>query len=69
MFDNKRIGYNVENYQLYPNTSAVEDTTDMLDITSNGLKVRGTGNNINNSSSTYLFLAFAEYPFKYAPAR
>ena len=35
-FDNKRIGYNVENYQLYPNTSAPRDTTDMLDITSNG---------------------------------
>ena len=69
LMDKSRIGYNVENFQLYPNTAAVEDTTDMFDIVSNGVKIRGSGNNINNSTSTYLYIAFAEYPFKYSNAR
>ena len=36
---------------------------------SNGFKIIATSNNFNTSGSTYLYIAFAEYPFKYAPAR
>lgn len=40
-----------------------------IDIVSNGFKVRGTNANINASAGTYITMAFAETPFKYANAR
>jgi len=39
------------------------------DILSNGFKLRTDGNNFNASGGTYIYLAFAENPFKYANAR
>jgi hypothetical protein len=36
---------------------------------SNGFKLRGTGTRTNGSGQTYIFLAFAEAPFKSANAR
>ena len=67
IFDNKRIGYNVDNNELYGNISDAEATTDMIDIVSNGFKCRiATDPNV---VETYLYIAFAENPFKYATAR
>ena len=66
--DNKRDGYNVDNNQLYPNSSEAESTSDYMDIVSNGFKFRDSDDNVN-SSATFLYLAFAEAPFKYANAR
>jgi hypothetical protein len=44
-----------------------ESTTDMIDILSNGFKCRiATDPNVAES---YLYMAFAENPFKYATAR
>jgi hypothetical protein len=68
MFDDKRVGYNVDNYELEANDTATEDTsTEFIDIVSNGFKNRiATDPNV---AETYLYMAFAESPFKYANAR
>ena len=63
MFDNKRIGYNVKNYTLYPNDVLVESTTDQMDILSNGFKCRIAHSGINGNGNTYVYAAFAEFPF------
>ena len=63
MFDNKRIGYNVKNYTLYPNDNLVESTTDQMDILSNGFKCRIAHSGINGNGNTYVYAAFAEFPF------
>jgi len=61
MFDNKRAGYNPDNNQLWANRDAVEATTDMIDILSNGFKCRiATDPNV---AETYIYIAFAEAPF------
>ena len=63
MFDSKREGYNVDNDGLQANLSNAEATDDDLDILSNGFKLRGSGNDLNGSGSTYIYMAFAENPF------
>jgi hypothetical protein len=63
MFDNKRLGYNVKNRQLQPNSSGAEQTSDNIDILSNGFKQRQTASGGNQSSATYIYMAFAENPF------
>ena len=67
MFDDTRVGYNVDNNELQANTTAAEVTTDMIDILSNGFKLRiATDPNV---AETYVYLAMAHNPFKYATAR
>jgi hypothetical protein len=69
--DTSRSPYNVGSAVLLPNSSSAELTgTDFVDILSNGFKIRhsSSGNN-NNSGDTYIYMAFAENPFKYANAR
>ena len=39
------------------------------DVYSNGFKLRNTGGSLNTSGQSYVYLAFAETPFKYANAR
>ena len=65
LYDTARNAYNVVDLALYPNLSAVEDSAPGdIDITANGFKVRGgTGVSVNNSGETYIFAAFAEFPF------
>ena len=69
IYDNKREGYNEENDTLAPNETAVEDNTYKLDLVSNGFKIRSTQNAHNQSGQTFIYLAFAEQPIKYANAR
>jgi hypothetical protein len=71
LVDTSRNTSNVTNLVLYPNLSDAEATasTAILDITSNGFKLRGAANIINASSATYIFAAFAENPFKNSLAR
>ena len=67
MFDDKRVGYNVDNNELQANEADAEVTTDMIDILSNGFKMRiATDPNV---AETYVYLALAKNPFKYATAR
>jgi len=67
--DNKRLGYNPADETLDANTSAAEATGNDLDILSNGFKVRNIYGTSNTNGNTYIYLAFAENPFKYANAR
>jgi hypothetical protein len=74
MYDTSRNTYNVISSTLRANDSAAEDTVSGaggydLDILSNGFKVRVTWGGANTSGSTYIYMAFAENPFKYANAR
>ena len=73
--DNARDPYNPAYHMLVPNSNAPEDAytdgTDYNDFLSNGFKVARGGDaaNWNASGSTYIYLAFAEMPFKYATAK
>jgi hypothetical protein len=67
MFDDQREGYNVDNDDLMANSSAVEATTDHIDILSNGFKIRTSDADLNGG--TVIYLAVAKNPFKYANAR
>ena len=70
MFDNKRTSYNGQRSQLEANTNDAEDTgaTADIDFLSNGFKPRYSPND-TNGPNTYIYIAFAEFPFKYANAR
>jgi hypothetical protein len=72
MFDTARSQFNVMTLTLRSNLSDAEtdNSATQLDSLSNGFKMRGTGTSfINLSGGTYIFMAFAENPFKYANAR
>jgi len=69
IYDNKRDIDNPVREYLIPNDSQIAGTTDTMDFLSNGFKVRNAGNYINYSGGLYIFLAFAEQPFKFANAR
>ena len=66
MFDNKR--HNAKNSSTspffnYANKDFAETTdTKLIDLTSNGFKIRSSGNTVNRSS-TFVGMAFAESPF------
>jgi hypothetical protein len=68
IFDSKRLGFNKDN-NLMRIDNATEQTDDDVDFVSNGLKLRRSSTNFNNSSHTYVYIAFAEQPFKFANAR
>ena len=70
VFDSSRNTYNVTTARLYPALSNAEDTNlNTLDLLSNGFKFRDTNVAWNGSGTTYIFMAFAENPFKNALAR
>jgi hypothetical protein len=71
VFDTKRNTYNLTNASLYPDLSAAEgvSSVSILDILSNGFKMRGSSGGTNPSSGTMIYAAFAENPFKYSLAR
>jgi hypothetical protein len=69
MIDTARLGYNVDNNPLYANLASAEATTDLIDILSNGFKIRSTSSDINTDTGTYIGFAWAESPFQYARAR
>ena len=69
--DIKRNTYNPRPYVLLANSSADEDTTNMaesIDLLSNGFKFN-SGEDTFNGVGTYIYMAFAESPFKYSNAR
>ena len=71
MVDSARSPYNTSNVTLYANVADSEYTSSGYDkdLLSNGFKIRGTSAAQNSSGSTYIYMAFAENPFKYANAR
>ena len=69
IFDNKRPAFNVIDNYISPNLINAEISFTSLDLLSNGFKLRNTGNDLNGSGGTIIYIAFAESPFKYARAR
>jgi hypothetical protein len=69
MFDSTRSPYNVAVDSLTPNGNGAE-RTDLVDvdIVSNGFKFRGTDGSCN-AADDYIYIAFAESPFKTSNAR
>jgi hypothetical protein len=69
--DTSRNSYNLTNLLLYPNLSNAEGTgtNDVLDILSNGFKLRGNGTSVNVNTGTYIYAAFASNPTKLSLAR
>ena len=62
MLDNKREPSNDGNYSaLFANLTNAEGSY-ILDILSNGFKVRNTSGSFNTSGGTYTYMAFAEEP-------
>ena len=70
LIDAARNPYNILDKRLAPNTNGADDTSAVVDFLSNGFKVRTTSGGYNDpSSATYIYLAFAESPFKTSNAR
>jgi len=70
MFDASRDTYNVSTNRLLANASNAEATPgNNIDILSNGWKERNSDGYSNASGQTYIYMAFAENPFKNSNAR
>ena len=63
MQNNKTLGYNASNSELYANLTNAEGTFDRADLLSNGFKPRINSGENNSSGVTYIYMAFAENPF------
>jgi hypothetical protein len=72
MYDTARSNYNLASLFLYANLSDAEvsDTANGIDMLSNGFKLRVVGNyNPNTNGETFIYMAFAETPFRNSLAR
>jgi len=69
IFDSARDTYNAVDDYLRADTDAAEANFDSYDFLSNGFKLRNNNASFNESGGTYIYMAFAENPFKYANAR
>ena len=56
---------------LYANSANAETSSSSLnvDFLSNGFKLRSDNGSYNGNGDTYLYMCFAQAPFKYARAR
>ena len=71
VYDTERNPYNGFSLNaVYPDTNAIEAATDLVSVsfTANGFKVNVSTNFINANNNTYVGIAFAGQPFKYANA-
>jgi hypothetical protein len=69
IIDTARGTTNVIGPILQAHVSSAEASANVVDILSNGFKLRTTDTAGNGSGTSYIFAAFAESPFKYARAR
>ena len=69
IWDSTRNTSNEVTRYLLANETNAEYTDGGLDILSNGFKPRKTGTGLNASGDTYIYLAFADQPFKFSNAR
>ena len=69
LIDSARDTYNVADAQLVVQLSIAEATYTYLDFLSNGFKLRYNWSDTNANGGTYVYIAFAENPFKYTTAR
>jgi hypothetical protein len=71
VWDSKRSAINqITGGYLIPNLSAAEGSVNaVMDLVSNGFKIRGTDTSWNLNGATFIFAAFAEFPQKFSLAR
>ena len=69
IYDTARSTFNEVTVVLQAHVSTAEVTAASIDILSNGFKFKTTDNAVNGSGQTYIYLAFAESPFKNTRAR
>jgi hypothetical protein len=69
IMDAARNTSNVMTNRLYADLSNAEDSDTICDFLSNGFKVRGSLTSWNASGGTYIYMAFAEVPYKNSLAR
>ena len=69
MMDTSTQTYNVVGNFLQPSQTDAELYAPICDFLSNGFKLRQTYTTINASGASYIYMTFAENPFKYANAR
>jgi len=71
MQNTKSSPYNVSKTYIFANEPNAENTSgaERIDFVSNGFKTRVNATTFNASGGTYIYMAFAENPFKYANAR
>jgi hypothetical protein len=69
MYDTARTTINVMGAELRADSAAAESDFSSRDFLSNGFKIRTANGSVNASGGTYIYMAFAESPFKYANAR
>jgi hypothetical protein len=69
--DTSRALYNADQLVLLPNDSTAElnNSAYALDELSNGFKIRTTDQQLNGSGQNFIYMAWAENPFKNALAR
>ena len=68
-YDSARDTYNATQNYLEINVASAEQNGAAVDFLSNGFKVRLTSTYWNASGGTFIYMAFAENPFKYSLAR
>jgi hypothetical protein len=69
VLDSVRNTYNVMNSYNEAQDPAAEGTFTFWDFLSNGFKLRQSASAINGSGQSFIYMAFAENPFKHANAR
>lgn len=70
MLDSSRDPYNYDYHYLYADSASGEGASfEIADFLSNGFKIRSAWAQDNVNGTTYIYMAFAENPFKYANAR
>ena len=72
VLSNINDGFNGNNDQLQLHSTGTEDegsSGQFIDFYSNGFKLKNTATDKNASAGTYIYVAWAESPFKYATAR
>jgi hypothetical protein len=70
--DTERDTHNYMNKEIFAESSGAEvsgGSSAYIDYLSNGFKLRGATPAMNTSGGTYIYLAFAESPFKHTNAR
>jgi hypothetical protein len=68
IWDTERNPYNPVTAKLFADTTAAEAGTTDLDVLSNGFKFRAIDSWYNAAGGTYVYMAFANVPEKYAKA-
>jgi hypothetical protein len=70
-FNTNDANYNGGTAVLYPSTSGAEESSGAadMDFLANGFKLRHSTFNGNYNNAGYIYIAFADQPFKHSNAR